>query len=166
MSLTALIPWPYRWLALMVLCASLFGYGWVKGAEHGAVKLDAYKAQQQKQVDAAAARAGQTSRDLLSDSLILEKVKNDEIHAIQSRLAAALVQLRQRPARRADVPAAAAACAGATGTDLARPDAEFLARYDSLALSYQSELGHCVAQYNAAKAALDKFNTGSTSWPH
>lgn len=29
-----LIPWPYRWLALVLLAAALIGFGWIKGAGH------------------------------------------------------------------------------------------------------------------------------------
>lgn len=36
-----LIPFPYRLLAYVALVAAVFGYGWLKGAEHGQAKLDA-----------------------------------------------------------------------------------------------------------------------------
>jgi hypothetical protein len=36
-----LIPWPYRWLALVLLAAALFGFGWIKGAGHVQAQWDA-----------------------------------------------------------------------------------------------------------------------------
>lgn len=44
MSPLALIPAPYRILALLALCLALVGYGWLKGAEHGEAKLAAAEA--------------------------------------------------------------------------------------------------------------------------
>lgn len=41
MNLSALIPWPYRLLAIAGLVASCVGYGYVKGADHVQDKWDA-----------------------------------------------------------------------------------------------------------------------------
>ena len=41
MNLTALVPLPYRALALALLAAALLGFGWLKGAEHVQDKWDA-----------------------------------------------------------------------------------------------------------------------------
>ena len=46
--LFSLVPAPYRWLAMGLLAAALWGYGWVTGARHGEAKLDAYKLAQQQ----------------------------------------------------------------------------------------------------------------------
>ena len=37
----SLIPWPYRWLALVLLAAALIGFGWIKGAGHVQAQWDA-----------------------------------------------------------------------------------------------------------------------------
>lgn len=46
MSLTDLIPLPYRLLALALLAAALLGFGWVKGAAHVQARWDAATAEQ------------------------------------------------------------------------------------------------------------------------
>jgi len=43
-----LIPWPYRWLALVLLAAALIGFGWIKGASHVQARWDAASAAQQQ----------------------------------------------------------------------------------------------------------------------
>jgi hypothetical protein len=53
----SLIPWPYRWLAIVLLAAALIGFGWIKGAGHVQAQWDA--AVQQQTLQAAAAREWQ-----------------------------------------------------------------------------------------------------------
>jgi hypothetical protein len=154
-ALTSLIPWPWRFLAFAALIAAAMGFGYVKGVEHGDAKLEAYKVAQQKAIDAQVAKAAQTTADLKSDALILEGVKNDEIKAIQSRLAAALADsLRERTARRPDLPTVAASCAGVSGAQLAGGDADFLSRYAADAATIQAALDQCRGQYERARQAL------------
>lgn len=43
MNLLSIVPWYYRALALVLLVASLIGFGWVKGANHVQDKWDAQK---------------------------------------------------------------------------------------------------------------------------
>lgn len=42
MNLLTLVPLPYRLLGLALLAVALFGYGWIKGANHGEAKLQAF----------------------------------------------------------------------------------------------------------------------------
>jgi len=44
----ALIPAPYRILALVVLALALVAFGWVKGAQHGQVRLEAYQVAEER----------------------------------------------------------------------------------------------------------------------
>ena len=53
----SLIPWPYRWLAIVLLAAALIGFGWIKGAGHVQAQWDA--AVQQQTLQAAAVRERQ-----------------------------------------------------------------------------------------------------------
>lgn len=53
----SLIPWPYRWLAIVLLAAALIGFGWIKGAGHVQARWDA--AVQQQTLHAAAVRERQ-----------------------------------------------------------------------------------------------------------
>ena len=53
----SLVPWPYRWLALILLAVALIGFGWIKGAGHVQAQWDA--AVQQQTLQAAAVRERQ-----------------------------------------------------------------------------------------------------------
>jgi len=53
----SLIPWPYRWLALVVLGVALVGFGWIKGAGH--VQAEWGAAAQEQNLQAATVRERQ-----------------------------------------------------------------------------------------------------------
>ena len=57
----SLIPWPYRWLALVLLAAALFGFGWIKGASHVQAQWDAAVQQQALQTAAIRERQAQAT---------------------------------------------------------------------------------------------------------
>lgn len=74
-----------------------------------------------------------------------------EKNRIAADLRIALDGLRNRPDRSPDpVPDGAASQVGCTGADLARPDAEFLVRYDSIVAGLEDAVGECRARYDAA----------------
>ncbi|MFN4063017.1 MAG: hypothetical protein ACK4JA_02395 [Parazoarcus communis] len=56
-----LILWPYRWLALVLLAAALFGFGWIKGASHVQAQWDAAVQQQALQTAAIRERQAQAT---------------------------------------------------------------------------------------------------------
>lgn len=56
-----LIPWPYRWLALVLLAAALIGFGWIKGAGHVQAQWDAAAQKQTLQVAAIRERQAQAT---------------------------------------------------------------------------------------------------------
>lgn len=69
-----------------------------------------------------------------------------QISGIRGNLAVALGSLRDRPERPRDLPAAARAdCAGGTGAELSRPDAEFLSREAARADELRAGLETCYA---------------------
>jgi hypothetical protein len=80
----------------------------------------------------------------------ITKRGENEKRSIDSELRIALDSLRNRPDRADAVPSGAADKLGCTGADLARPDAEFLARYDSEVARIELALGECRAAYDAA----------------
>ncbi len=75
----------------------------------------------------------------------IQDAKDADLRRVAGVLGSALDELQQRADRA--VPGAAgetrATCAGATGAELARPDASFLARYAALAESFRRELAAC-----------------------
>lgn len=154
MNPLALLTLPERLIALVVLAVALMGFGYVKGLQHEEAKFDAYKVAQQKAVDQQIAIGAQKTASLKTTADTLEKTKNDEIASINARLSVALAGLRNRPERRPDMPQTAAACVGATGSDLSGPDAEFLSREAARADQLRSALNQCQQQYSAAEQAL------------
>ena len=56
-----LIPWPYRWLALVLLAAALIGFGWIKGAGHVQAQWDAAIQKQTLQIAAIRERQAQAT---------------------------------------------------------------------------------------------------------
>ena len=78
----------------------------------------------------------------------IERAKDKQIRAINSRLSSTLEQLRQRPERLPDPPAA---CEGTTGAELSRPDADFLAREAARADRLRQALAACYQQYDEVR---------------
>lgn len=156
--LTNLIPAPYRWLAFALVALALVGFGWVKGAQHGERKLDAYKLETEKATVIQAQKVAQVRSDLLSDAIVLEGVKDEQIKIIDGKLAAARADgMRLRAERREPSPAITSACKGATGSELSRPDAGFLSEQAARADRLRAALAQCYDQYDKARDALEKL---------
>jgi hypothetical protein len=161
-----LVPLPYRLIGLALLSLALWGFGWVKGAQHGEARLDAYKATQDAAVLAQQLKAGQITANWRADALVLEEVKNAQLKTIDQRLADALADgMRHRAERRPDLPgasAAASACAGGTGAGLSRPDAGFLDGEAARANRIRAALEQCYAQYEQVRQRMATLATEAT----
>lgn len=83
MGLTALIPAPYRWLALALLAAALVGFGWLKGAEHGERRLEQHKLAEQVQINKGlkAAAAKTAAWQAQKDEALREATKRAQVNA-------------------------------------------------------------------------------------
>lgn len=85
----------------------------------------------------------------------VEQEKTNENARIAARYAAQLDGLRQRADRRpapvSGMPEAAPACEGATGAELSRGDAGFLAGYAARADRHRAALAACYSAYDALK---------------
>jgi hypothetical protein len=94
----------------------------------------------------------------LSDNL--RKTKDAQIRNLDTRLAAALDGLRNRPDRpgASDMPTdtGAASATGCTGAQLYKRDGEFLVRESARADRLLADLAQCQDQYEAARSALSK----------
>lgn len=103
MNILAIVPWPYRILALALLCAAIWAHGWLRGARHGEAKLAAFEA---------AVRAEGGAAQKLADARILaertRKVESDERYkTARADLRATADRLRVERATRDILPAAA-----------------------------------------------------------
>jgi len=68
-----LIPWPYRWLALVLLAAALIGLGWIKGAGHVQARWDA--AVQKQTLQAAEVRERQAQATVKVVTRYVDRVR-------------------------------------------------------------------------------------------
>lgn len=154
----------WGWAAVIAVLAALLGVQTLRIAslhtdiaETAAAHERAVATQQTERAEAErqAREREQTIAAATAKSL---RDKQDENDRIADRLGRALSELRQRPERPAaaagGVPDPAAACAGQSGKSLARGDAEFLERYAADAAKLAASLKQCVAQYEAARAAV------------
>ncbi len=141
------VGWPYL-LALGVL-AGAYGVGRHHGADKVQARFDEYVQEQIDAVETERQRGLAATATLREAAIKLESDKNDEIRTINATHAAAIVRLQNRPDRRPNVPDVAAACQGANGADLSRPDGSFLVGEAARADTLRAALIQCYAQYDA-----------------
>ena len=104
LSLLSAFPFPYRILVIALLIAAVFGYGWIKGAQHGEAKLSAFVAE--VKLEAAKSQAFADAR-IASDKRLAEHINTRTARDV-ARLRADADRLRNARARTFDLPAAPA----------------------------------------------------------
>jgi len=105
-----------------------------------------------------AQRAARRKEALMQSQMDIQQVaKNAELKDIRTQLDRALGELRKRPSRMS-VPESTGAAKGATGAELSREDAEFLAREAARADSVIAQLKYCYKMYDEARDILSKGN--------
>lgn len=150
-----------RVLLVAMLFATGFGWGYLKGNSSGQAKVqqawDKERAEQLAELARQQVAARQREQQLQAQVDTIRKEKNREIAALNRRHAAAIDSLRNRPERPASgtssVPQAAGnrpAAAGCTGSELYRPDAEFLVGLAQRADTIRLQLAACQAAYQSA----------------
>ena len=143
------------WIKLGAALAALlvaFTSGWVINGwrwNNTALKLAA--AQTQTRIEAEQKSRNQ-ERALQAAADNARNIKDAEITIIRSQLDTALVSLRERPLRGANLPGAAGTCPPATGAQLSREDAEFLAREAARADAVVARLNYCYGTFEIARS--------------
>ena len=142
------------WIKLGAIVAALlvaFTSGWIiNGWRWNNTALILAAAQTQARIDAEQkSRTQELALQAAADTA--RSTKDAEITIIRSQLDAALVGLRERPLRGANLPGAAGTCPPATGAQLSREDAEFLAREAARADAVVSGLKACHYVYELAR---------------
>lgn len=100
-------------------------------------------------------RSSEKSFAETADKLI--KDKNEKVKSLNSKLKSVTNQLQQREKRNdSNDTTTAAACSRATGAELSREDADFLAREAARADQITTELNYCITQYNSVRDLLRK----------
>ena len=135
-----MFPLPILTYVKMAAALAVLAFSWYLGYSFEASRFDRYKADQvletQKLKDEHQAAADK-----------IEKDKNDQINAINTQLANALIELRNRPKRPKSEASSIAACG--TGLSLFAEDAAFLDREAARADTLRSALQACYEQYDS-----------------
>ena len=135
-----MFPLPIFTYVKMAAAIAALAFSWYFGYSFEASRFDRYKADQvletQKLKDEHQAAADK-----------IEKEKNDQINAINSRLANALVKLRNRPSRPKSEATNASTCG--TGATLYAEDGSFLIGEAARADKLRSALQACYEQYDS-----------------
>lgn len=150
-----------RVLLVVMLFATGFGWGYLKGNSSGQAKVqqawDKERAEQLAELARQQVAARQREQALQVTADRIREEKNREIAALNRRHAAVVDSLRNRPERPAStesrVPQAAGdrdGRAGCTGSELYRPDAEFLVGLAQRADTIRLQLAACQAAYQSA----------------
>jgi len=149
---------PYFIVGSVLAVVFAYGAGHWQGDDAGQAKVQAqWDKEKAKQMAEYAenmriAREKEQALQLGADNLRQEKDR--EIRNINARATALTNSLRNRPERPAEgspLSSAASACSAATGAQLAKGDAEFLAGYSADAASLKAALDQCVKQYESLR---------------
>ena len=141
---------------LAVVCA--YGTGHWQGDDAGQAKVqakwDREKAKQMAEYAENMRLAREKEQALQQGANNLREEKDRELKNVADTNRILLGSLRNRPERPAEgsaVSSTAATCSGATGAQLAKGDAEFLAGYSADAASLKAALDQCVKQYESLR---------------
>jgi hypothetical protein len=141
---------------LAVVCA--FGAGHWQGDSAGQAKVQAQwdkeKAKQMAEYAENMRLAREKEQALQQGANNLREEKDRELKKVADTNRILINSLRDRPERPSQgstVSSTTGACSGATGAQLAKGDAEFLAGYSADAASLKAALDQCVKQYESLR---------------
>lgn len=135
-----------------------FSSGWLANGWRWAHKVDVMVAAQAQAVLEFTQKSRATEQVLTEQVTQFRDKKDAEIQIVRTQLDAALISLRDRPARSTSVPRAAPLSRAASGPDLSREDSEFLVREAARADEMRAALSACYANYDAARRATAPTN--------
>ena len=137
-----------------------FGKGYVAGKADVQQQWDQEKTKQYAEYAKAQDEARQREQEMQAAADRLRKDKDAQIKDINARHTGILNSLRDRSDRAtteaSGLPNAANACAGSTGAELARGDAEFLAGYATDAARLEAAYEQCITQYDEVRKKFIK----------
>ena len=149
---------PYFIAGSVIAVVLAYGTGHWQGDTAGQAKVqqewDKQKADQLAAYVKAQDEARAREQELQANANKLMQEKDRELRNINARataLANSLQQRPERPTQASGVSENPRSCSGATGAELARGDAIFLAGYSSDAAKLQAALDQCIKQYNSLK---------------
>ena len=149
---------PYFIAGSVLAVVFAFGVGHWQGDDAGQAKVqakwDKEKAKQMAEYAENMRLAREKEQALQQGANNLREEKDRELKKVADTNRILLGSLRNRPERPAEgsaVSSTASACSGATGAQLAKGDAEFLAGYSADAASLKAALDQCVKQYESLR---------------
>ena len=149
---------PYFIAGSVLAVVFAYGAGHWQGDDAGQVKVqakwDKEKAKQMAEYAENMRLAREKEQALQQGANNLREEKDRELKKVADTNRILLGSLRNRPERPAEgsaVSGTASACSGATGAQLAKGDAEFLAGYSADAASLKAALDQCVKQYESLR---------------
>lgn len=153
---------PITSVAILIVVGSVagvagYGKGYYAGKADTQQAWDKEKAEQYAAYAKGQEEARQREQEMQAAADKLRKDKDAQIRDINARSIAIANSLRDRPERTAKdgaMPDTARSCSGATGAELARRDAEFLAGYSTDAARTSAALEQCINQYNQIRLLL------------
>lgn len=154
-----------------LIASVLFGYAyiWHKGKIDTAVKTERMiiEAEYNSRLLTMIKQKEEMQLSLNKKLLESERKKNAEIARINAKHATIVAGLRNRTEERLSdkdqchSTTETGSTKGATGVQLARPDAEFLVWFSTNTARMQAELKSCLQDYENARKQLDDFNNSS-----
>jgi len=149
---------PYFIAGSVLAVVFAYGAGHWQGDDAGQAKVqakwDKEKAKQMAEYAENMRIAREKEQALQQGANNLREEKDRELKKVADTNRILLGSLRNRPERPAEgsaVSSAASACSAATGAQLAKGDAEFLAGYSADAASLKAALDQCVKQYESLR---------------
>ena len=149
---------PYFIAGSVLAVVFAYGAGHWQGDDAGQAKVQAQwdreKAKQMAEYAENMRLAREKEQALQQGANNLREEKDRELKKVADTNRILLGSLRNRPERPTEgsaVSGAASACSGATGAQLAKGDAEFLAGYSADAASLKAALDQCVKQYESLR---------------
>ena len=149
---------PYFIVGSVLAVVFAYGAGHWQGDDAGQAKVqakwDREKAKQMAEYAENMRLAREKEQALQQGANNLREEKDRELKKVADTNRILLGSLRNRPERPAEgstVSSTAATCSGATGAQLAKGDAEFLAGYSADAASLKAALDQCVKQYESLR---------------
>lgn len=135
-------------LAAVLVLAVTNAFTWAKATNIADTRWKAQINQQRAEAEAQARATEQRQQEAAN---AIARRHAYEVSTVRRNLDLALDSLRHRPERPADLPEAPRAdCAGATGAELSRPDAEFLSRQAARADEIRAGLDACYRHVDTA----------------
>jgi len=121
--------------------------GWVTNGWRLNASIASLKASYAEEVSRVLQEVRNREKSLLEASESMRRNRDVQIRNLNSRLQSVNAELQQRKKRDSRESTDTAACSGATGAELSREDAEFLARESARADSVVENLNYCIMMY-------------------